>query len=96
MKLRVLTEDELKAIEYFIETGKKKDGSLVTDNWVEFSLTKALQEIQELREAGENHWETALHFQRPAEAARAVYRAWKHGEDLTEAMTALGKALKPT
>ena len=94
MKLRVLTEDELKEIEFFNETGKRKDVK-VTDAWVEESLAKATQEIRELREAGENHWETALHFQAPAQAARAVYRTWKKGEDLTESMKALGKELRP-
>ena len=94
MKLRVLTKEELTEIEYFNETGKRIDVK-VTDSWVEESLSKATAEIRELQEAGANHWETALHFQEPALAARAVYRAWKRGEDITPLMEALGTTLKP-
>lgn len=93
MKLTVLKEEELEDIKHFLETGKRKDGLAVTDDWIEKSLKKTTEEIQELKDRCEIHFQTAREVIESHQAAQKLYQAWKKGGNLEPLFETLGQAL---
>lgn len=94
VKLVVLKEDEFKEIEHFLETGKRLEDVRVTDQWVEERLLRCLQEIRALEDTVDVHWQTVRKLTNVNSAAFQVWKTFKQGGDLAEAMAELGRALR--
>lgn len=92
--LGVLTEEELRRVQHFVENGQRDDGLMATDEWVEEMMGKLAAELEDIRRRAVIFEETAQSFADVRMCARKVYLAWRKSRPLGPPMEALGAALK--
>ena len=93
MRLIVLSEEEFRDIQHFVETGNRLEGR-ATDAWVEKALERCIQEITELEDRIDVFEDTARTCVDARSAGLKIYRAWRKGELTDDDMQAFGKALR--
>lgn len=94
MKLIVLSEDEFRDIQHFVETGKRLEKQRATDTWIEKALERCIMEIKELEDRIDVYWETSQECVNARSAGLKIYRAWRKGELSNDLMQEFGKALR--
>jgi len=82
VNLIVLTKEEFADLKHFVTTGKRASGCHATDAWIGTMLKKGVNEIEELLDRCDVHFETARYCSTVVSQSRLTAKAWKNGDAL--------------
>jgi hypothetical protein len=94
MRLMGMSVIQILELDYYIANGKRPDGSMVTDKWVEQQLVDCLAEIRALGEQLQNLEAITFNIAGLEYTAKRIVRSWKKGVDLAPLVEDLRDNLK--